>query len=492
MNENNQQEGLRKGTLLRNATYRIEKVLGRGGFGITYLATDLNLDRLVAIKEFFPKNLCNREFVTDSDETLSLSMTGNKELMMKLKMKFLKEARNIAKLDHPGIVKIHSAFEENNTAYYVMDYIKGKSLSEMIKRQGPLPVGKAIEYVKKVGKALIYIHSHNINHLDVKPANIIIREKDDNPVLIDFGLSKHYDSKGEQTSTTLTGISHGYAPLEQYNPKGVSVFSPKPDVYSLGATLYFLLSGKVPQYAGEIAANGISYPEGFPYEIRGCITRAMSLENVRYENIEMFLNTLKNFQSSININLEESVNNPETNYIHPGYTPNFSDSGKDKKVFKRKIIKWVKLVRWGIAVVGIIFVIAVVVSKNIEENKESNILEEPAMTMQVSNVKYKNDLGEYIYTGDIDKDSLPHGHGVAIWEKGEAKNYQGEWVHGVMEGRAIYTHRSGDTFDGTFVNGHYGEGKYTVYPSGEYFEGTFKDGQPNEGTWYNKKGKILQ
>ena len=140
--------GLTPGTLLRHDTYRIERTLGHGGFGITYLATDLSLDRLVAIKEFFPGNFCNRE--TKLYGNTSLNITGNREFVNKMRAKFLKEARNIAKLDHPGIIKIHSAFEENNTAYYVMDYIHGSTLAEIVSQQGPLPEDKALEYIRKI------------------------------------------------------------------------------------------------------------------------------------------------------------------------------------------------------------------------------------------------------------------------------------------------------------------------------------------------------
>ncbi len=122
---------LQIGTTLRGGTYRIDEVLGQGGFGITYLATDLSLDKHVAIKEFFPKDYCDRDSTT-SHVTLGTQSTS--EFVGKLKSKFLKEAKNIAKFDHPNIIKIHAAFEENNTAYYVMDFIKGESLSNRVKR----------------------------------------------------------------------------------------------------------------------------------------------------------------------------------------------------------------------------------------------------------------------------------------------------------------------------------------------------------------------
>ena len=253
--------------------YRIEKILGQGGFGITYLATDLSLDRLVAVKEFFPKEYCNREEQTSH---MSVGTAGNKDFVERLKMKFLKEARNIAKFNCPYIIKIFAAFEANNTAYYVMEYIEGENLRDMVKRQGPLSVEKATDYIEKIGEALEYVHAHHINHLDVKPANIMVRKSDDKPVLIDFGLSKEYNEEGHQTSTTPTGISHGYAPIEQYNAGGVSDFSPESDIYSLGATFYYLLTANTPPEALRLLEEPLSFPPQLPYNLQRAINKAMA------------------------------------------------------------------------------------------------------------------------------------------------------------------------------------------------------------------------
>ena len=187
---------LQTGTTLRGGTYRIDRVLGQGGFGITYLATDLSLDKHVAIKEFFPKDFCDRD---SSTSHVTLGTQSTSDFVGRLKAKFLKEAKNIAKFDHPNIIKIHAAFEENNTAYYVMDFIEGASLSDRVKRTGPLSRATALDYVVKIGGALDYVHSFHMNHLDVKPANIMVRNSDNCPMLIDFGLSKQYDSSGNQT-----------------------------------------------------------------------------------------------------------------------------------------------------------------------------------------------------------------------------------------------------------------------------------------------------
>ncbi len=266
--------GLKAGTLLRHGTYRIERILGQGGFGITYLATDLSLDRYVAIKEFFPKDYCNRD---ESTSHITVGTTSNIELVLRLKTKFLKEARNIAKFDHTGIIRIHTAFEENDTAYYVMDFIEGNNLNEIVKTSGPLSESKAVDYINQIGDALDYIHRHKVNHLDIKPANIMIRHSDNHAILIDFGLSKQYDKEGNQTSTTPTGISHGYAALEQYKLGGVSEFSPQTDIYSLGATLLFLISGKTPPTPSEIIEDGFNLPSTIEPHISKFITKCMNV-----------------------------------------------------------------------------------------------------------------------------------------------------------------------------------------------------------------------
>ena len=129
-----------------------------------------------------------------------------------------------------------------------MDYLSGGSLSDLVQRNGVLAEATALGYIRQVADALSYIHARNINHLDIKPSNVLI-DGNGNAVVIDFGLSKRYDETGSQTSTTPVGISHGFAPLEQYQPGGVSTFSPTTDIYSLGATLYKLLSGQTPPNA---------------------------------------------------------------------------------------------------------------------------------------------------------------------------------------------------------------------------------------------------
>ncbi len=195
-------------------------------------------------------------------------------------VKFVKEARVISQLHHPHIVSIFDVFKENNTAYYVMDYIEGYSLQDIVKKEGALSESRALNYIRQIAGALEYMHGKNLLHLDVKPANIMV-DNTGNAILIDFGLSKQYDMEGSQTSTTPVGISHGYAPIEQYWQNGVRSFSPQTDVYSLGATLYKLLSGQTPPQPGDILDDGLlELPSSISEVTRKAVRQAMQMRKV--------------------------------------------------------------------------------------------------------------------------------------------------------------------------------------------------------------------
>lgn len=295
------------GAKLHHGAYLIKGVLGQGGFGITYLAVDVNLQKEVAVKEFFPAQFCGRDQITKS---INIGTTGNAEFIEKLKEKFLKEARNIARLNHPNIIKIFAAFEENDTAYYVMELIEGQSLAEKVSLNGELQPSEATNYITKIGEALEYLHAHHMTHLDVKPGNIMIRREDNSPILIDFGLSKNYDNEGQQTTTTTLGVSPGYSPLEQYNMTGNATFTPKSDLYSLAATYYFTLVGKTPPEATSILNNPLVFPEWIPPFIADAIRKAMSAStNQRHETVGEFLRQIKDYSTTQSVKEET----PRTN-----------------------------------------------------------------------------------------------------------------------------------------------------------------------------------
>ena len=229
-------------TTLQNGRYQIESILGQGGFGITYRTVQTSLGRTVAIKEFFMKDYCER---AEDSTRITLGTQSSREMVTRYREKFEKEARTLAKLEHPHIVRVIDVFQENNTSYYVMEYAEGASLKQQVDEKGPLSEARAVSYIHQVADALRYLHQQHICHLDIKPANILTKANGE-AVLADFGLAKQYDKDGGETSTTPVGKSKGYAPPEQYRTGGVKAFSPETDIYALGATLYFLLTGKTP------------------------------------------------------------------------------------------------------------------------------------------------------------------------------------------------------------------------------------------------------
>ena len=275
------------GAGLQGGKYRILRVLGQGGFGITYLAEQVALERKVAIKEFFMKDLCNRDGISSY---VSVPSVGSRELVDNFKTKFLKEARLIATFSNSHIISIFDVFEENGTAYYVMEYLEGKSLAELLKEQGMFNEAVATKYISQVADALAEVHSNKLLHLDVKPANIML-DKRGNAVLIDFGISKHYDDAGSQTSSGLVGLSEGYAPMEQYKKGGISSFMPATDIYSLGATYYKLLTGNTPPHASDINDDGLpELPQYISPAVRYAISAAMQpRRKERPQSIEEFL-----------------------------------------------------------------------------------------------------------------------------------------------------------------------------------------------------------
>ena len=253
---------LHNNAILCYGKYRLEKILGQGGFGITYKAImketvsgslgNMEVDVPVAIKEFFMKDTCEREEGTGK---ITVPSQGSRAVVELYRKKFVKEAKNLAQMNHPHIVKVVDVFEENDTVYYVMQYLSGGSLADYVKQHGALDEAIAIKYIQQIGSALEYMHQKHICHYDVKPSNILLDDKG-GAMLIDFGISKGYTEEGHQTSSTPVGISAGYAPLEQYQ-QSLQDFSPATDVYGLAATLFYLLTGKNPPEASIVLNEGI-------------------------------------------------------------------------------------------------------------------------------------------------------------------------------------------------------------------------------------------
>ena len=295
------------GKTLQNGKYEIKRILGQGGFGITYEGIQTGLGRKVAIKEFFMKDFCEREEGTSM--VTIVGTEGNRSLVERFKEKFIKEAQMIAGLeDIPHVIRIYDIFQENGTAYYVMQFIEGGSLDSKIKKEGAVNESIAIDYITQMAEAIGLLHSQHIMHLDIKPANVLLNGTD--LYLIDFGVSKHYDTEGEATTTTPVGRSKGYAPIEQYRQGGVQSFSPQTDIYSLGATAYFLVTGKTPPEATELIIAPIQRPNGISDSLWKTISSSMNPnKNNRPHSISEFRNLL-NKQENIYTKDDFSENTP--------------------------------------------------------------------------------------------------------------------------------------------------------------------------------------
>ena len=217
----------------RLAEYEIVRVLGAGGFGITYLAFDHRLDGPVAIKEYFPADLATR----GDAWSVSATATTKRDLFAWGLDRFLDEARAIHRFRHPNVVRANRYLEANGTAYIVMEYVEGESLKAILDRRGRLSAGKWRPWIEALLEGLAHVHAHDYLHRDIKPANIVVRAEDGEPVLIDFG-SARVQHRGRTHTQVLTA---GYAPIEQYSAGATQ--GPPADIYALAAVSYRVLTG---------------------------------------------------------------------------------------------------------------------------------------------------------------------------------------------------------------------------------------------------------
>jgi serine/threonine protein kinase len=216
--------------------YRIEKLLGTGGFGLTYLATDQNLNLQVALKEYLPGEIALRA----PDNSIAPTSPATTETFNWGKRRFLDESRTLASFRNPNIVRVMRFFEANGSAYMVMEFVEGAALSDWIKTRRPLPYPQIMALVRPLLDGLEVVHKAGYTHRDIKPGNIYIRE-DSSPVLLDFGSARM------QASELTAVVSPGYAPFEQYHTQGNQ--GPWSDLYALAGVLYWIVTGNRPHEA---------------------------------------------------------------------------------------------------------------------------------------------------------------------------------------------------------------------------------------------------
>ena len=449
------------GSTLMQGKYRIVAVLGQGGFGITYKGEHTMLGTTVAIKEFFMKGACER----DENSTHVTTSQSNSELASRFRTKFLKEAKTLAALKHPNIIRVFDVFEDNGTAYYVMDYIEGNNLSDIVEGKGRLSEPLALKYIRQVANALDYLHQKKLLHLDVKPANILLDKNTGNAILIDFGVSKQYDQDGQQTSTTPPAISKGYSPVEQYaQGSNVKTFSPATDIYSLAATLYKLVTGNTPPESNLLLNEDEQlppYPSNVSETTRNAIAECLQTRKKRPQSISEFLQLLDSEPIS-NIDTPEE----EDTILKSQYKKSQEVLTTPIKTNKDNLNTVLKI---G-AVIAFVVIICVLFNKC--GGSSSN--DSPGEV----------DLDSVVYE-DVDTAAVAWDDSTASYEDVSDVAPKQQSNDEITKGSEDY--ESGAKFVGTFKNGIRLKGTFT-WADGDRFEGDFKDGKISNGVYYYKNG----
>ena len=514
---------LKVGTILRGI-YRIDSYLSSGGFGNTYVATNIEFDERVAIKEFFMKGVNQRE---DNQTMVSVSNSENRNGFLEQKEKFKKEARRIRQLNNPHIIRVYDLFEENGTAYYVMDFVEGENLAETLKRTGKAMSEQEVNYlVPQILDALKSVHDAGIWHLDLKPANIMVDSRG-NVKLIDFGASKQLNAqKGGATTSTAISYTNGYAPREQME-QNYDKFGPWTDIYALGATLYNLLTNKRPPLPTDIDDDisedkheALPFPENVG-ALRFLVLQMMKTNRMqRPQSIDAIVAAeLSRKEESKHAPKHKAAAKSSTAYddeatIIADPKPKKeakTDASKPQSTPKQKIETQSppknsynspsyandtgKGTNWGLiigVIAGLVILCVVFTNKGCYSDYTSNQTTTVSSTSEkAENMRYETEIGSCLYTGLLDENNKPHGRGEAKFDDG--RYYSGGFNHGILEGDQCYFKYSNeDHFFGEFRNNSFYHGKYTVSNDGSYFDGYYKNGQPSSGHWYDKKGKMLE
>lgn len=508
---------LKMGTILRGI-YRIDSYLSSGGFGNTYVATNIEFDERVAIKEFFMKGVTQRD---DNKTTVSVSNSENTNSFLEQKEKFKKEARRIRQLKNEHIVSVHDLFEENGTAYYVMDFVDGENLAEQLKRTGmPMTEQEVRKLLPQILDALKSVHDAGIWHLDLKPANIMV-DKTGKVKLIDFGASKQLNTqKGGATTSTAISYTNGYAPREQME-QNYDKFGPWTDIYALGATLYNLLTNNQPPLPTDIDDDvsedkhkALPFPDSVRAETKSMVIAMLNTNRLqRPQTIDAIVDVIKSNKATPQQQVNPKKSPKENNYRSNEETiidkpkrtierekpesklqnaqehcvkhqstsqqPTSHDgkSGKDGNSENGAS----GCVVFSVLAVGILLVMALINAlsdKSIDNDNE--IVEHVEFVEEtVKNGFFEESYDDgSSYKGNF-KDGLYHGQGTYIWANGQ--KYEGKWNKGNMvKGTYTWPEKRKDymyKYVGEFKNNkREGEGT-AYYVGGETRSGLWKNGE---------------
>ena len=523
--------------------YKITSVLGQGSFGITYRAKvemrgalgTLDSNMYVAIKEFFMKEVNGRD-----NTSVTSGSTSRDGLFEYYREKFEREARNLSTLQHKNIVRVLESFQANGTVYYAMEYISGQSLDSVIIKSPHhcLDAATALGYTQQLGSALSFMHSKGMLHLDVKPANAMVKD-DGTVVLIDFGLSKQYAANGEPESSTKVGAgTPGYAPLEQASYREGKGFPTMMDVYALGGTLYKMLTGQRPPEASEILNDGFPIGEmkqhGVPPQVAACVRKAMApLKKDRYKTIDQLLNALAqcSLQGGSYDELNEATTIAEVDVIGvvkpqvtpqeqvipqvtpqpqpqvtPQPKPQVTPKPQPQVTPKPKVVpvpsspidEEEKKSNKSKMVIGAVVAVAAIIAfnavprggkttggKTVPDTIEAIETHEITDTIPFMCADYTNGW----WMGTVNKDNQPAGKGVFYFrddDKDGRSVYRGCIYRGAREdmGKATLTYKNGNYYEGTFSNNSFDKGTLWIFTDSLVYVGTFLNNDFYKGSLY--------
>lgn len=516
--------------------YIVGRVMGKGGFGVTYLAYDVSAGRKVAIKEFFPYGIALRAAGT---ATVSVASMDNAEAFKLGAEKFYNEAKLVAKFNgNPNIVGVYEFFYENDTVYFAMEYLKGHTLKEHIQEYGTLTAPQALFIIQNVSNALMAAHSSSVLHRDISPDNIIICDNGD-VKLIDFGAARQVVAEHSQSLSVI--LKPGFAPLEQYQKKGNQ--GSWTDIYSLGATIYYALTEDIP----EDPMSRLDDDEAFSSnqynvnpELWKIIAKATQLKiEDRYGDIFQLKNDLStltiepeplvapneqsdermpDFRTAMPYGMTQAVSQPATQPVGVGApvtvpvsapapagssnaaygqpVPNGAPPAKKRSKGKIAAI-------CGAVAVAAAAAVIIPIALNSSKDKPaydpsvnySAPQSQPNKTENVTDREYSftKSSGETVtltYTGEW-ANNMPNGQGKGAFASGNV--YEGEWKDGTANGQGKCTYANGDVYEGEWKDGKSnGQGKGT-FANGDVYEGEWKDDKLNgQGTYTWADGQVYK
>jgi len=513
------------GTILYNGKYIIEKVLGVGGFGITYYARHATLKQHFAIKEFFINGFCIRH-----TQHLTIHLQGiQNEAFVKYRQKFVEEAQMLAKLDHTGIVKVTDVFEENGTSYIVMPFIKGETLQSLIERNGKLPYEMGVNYMAQVCEALDYIHKQGILHRDVKPDNIMITP-DNKTILIDFGSARGFVHDQTQSHTSI--LTQGYAPPEQYTTTGRK--GSYSDIYSVGAVFYFIVTGKKPIDAAARLLENLDEPKSFSPELSDTanrtILKAMAIKpDERYQDVDQLMCELtgrKDWRNPVIIEkgksnkgliiglvvlvlallagggvwwwLEnENKDNNDENNKYNQYKEQEEEEERIKKAYEQEYQRQISLMLNGqaenlkVKLSGDNLTYLQYTGRDLDKIDKTvwHIIVDKRFEGSSDNSPKVPPDDSFVYSGQM-RDGRPHGKGEAKYDDGGS--YIGSFQNGKRHGKGVRTFNDTTEYDGDYIeNMAHGHGTM-IYPDKKRYVGAWENNKRNGfGRYYDAGGNEL-